>query len=65
MQGHDAQLPKMLTLESVTFEPTKEHPHNARSVFSFTVPKELCNMGGASYDGLLDSYHTASCLLTG
>jgi hypothetical protein len=34
----------------VTFEPTKDNPNNASSVFSFTVPAELCNMGGALPD---------------
>ncbi|KAL6151231.1 hypothetical protein ACJQWK_10642 [Exserohilum turcicum] len=41
---HDAILYKILKLESVTYEPSKEHPHNARTVFSFVVPQEMCNV---------------------
>jgi len=38
-------------MESVTFEPTEKDPHNARSVFSFVVPSELCNMRGDLHGG--------------
>ncbi|KAF1913557.1 hypothetical protein BDU57DRAFT_456115 [Ampelomyces quisqualis] len=50
-EGHEAKLPKILKLESVTCEPTKNDPHNARTVFSFIVPKELCNMSGSLHGG--------------
>ncbi|KAJ4323434.1 hypothetical protein N0V94_001907 [Neodidymelliopsis sp. IMI 364377] len=45
-EGHDSMLPRVLKLESVTVAPTNGNPHNSRIVYSFTVPKELCNMGG-------------------
>jgi len=48
-QGHDAELPHILKLESVTVAPTKADPHNCRVVYSFTVPKKLCNMGGTLF----------------
>lgn len=44
-------LPHILTLESVTVKPTPTDPHNARVVYSFTVPKQLCNMGGNLHGG--------------
>lgn len=44
-------LPHLLNLESVTVEPTKKNPHSSRVVYSFTVPKELCNMGGNLHGG--------------
>ncbi|KAF1365739.1 Thioesterase/thiol ester dehydrase-isomerase [Lizonia empirigonia] len=44
-------LPKILDLESVTVAPTKSNPHNSRVVYSFTVPKQLCNMGGNLHGG--------------
>ena len=47
-QGHDAMLPHILHLESVTVAPTSKDPHDCRVVYSFTVPKQLCNMGGTS-----------------
>ncbi|KAF2034439.1 hypothetical protein EK21DRAFT_56772, partial [Setomelanomma holmii] len=49
--GHDAILPRVLKLESVTYEPTEKHPHNSRTLFSFTVPQELCNMSGNLHGG--------------
>jgi len=51
VQGHDAILAKILKLESVTYQPTSTNPHDARTVFSFTVPKELCNMNGSLHGG--------------
>ena len=42
---------KILKLESVTYEPSKSNPHNARTVFSFVVPEELCNMNGMLHGG--------------
>ena len=42
---------KILKLESATFEPTAKHPHNARTVFSFEVTDELCNMSGNLHGG--------------
>lgn len=50
-QGHDATLPHILNLESVTVQPTAKDPHNCRVVYSLTVPKELCNMGGNLHGG--------------
>ncbi|OSS46136.1 hypothetical protein B5807_08081 [Epicoccum nigrum] len=50
-EGHDAALPHILNLESVTVAPTKADPHNCRVVYSFTVPKKLCNMGGNLHGG--------------
>jgi len=32
-----------MTLESATFEPTKEHPHDSKTVWSMTVPQQMCN----------------------
>ncbi|KAF2704059.1 Thioesterase/thiol ester dehydrase-isomerase [Pleomassaria siparia CBS 279.74] len=49
--GHDSMLPKIMTLESVTYEPTPSNPHNSATVFSFTVPRELCNMTGNLHGG--------------
>ncbi|EAT91843.2 hypothetical protein SNOG_00348 [Parastagonospora nodorum SN15] len=49
--GHDAIIAKTLKLESVTYEPTKSNPHNSRTVYSFTVPRQLCNMGGNLHGG--------------
>jgi acyl-coenzyme A thioesterase 13 len=51
MQGHDALLPKYLTLESATYAPTASNPHNASTVFSFEIPRELCNMNGSLHGG--------------
>ncbi|KAF3004127.1 hypothetical protein E8E13_004697 [Curvularia kusanoi] len=50
-EGHDSLLPHILHLESVTVAPTKKDPHNCRTVYSFTVPKQLCNMGGNLHGG--------------
>jgi acyl-coenzyme A thioesterase 13 len=44
-------LPHILTLESVTVKPTPKDPHNSRVVYSFVVPKQLCNMGGNLHGG--------------
>ncbi|KAH7079280.1 hypothetical protein BKA63DRAFT_262626 [Paraphoma chrysanthemicola] len=49
--GHDAIVSKILKLESVVYEPTETNPHNARTVFSFTVPPKLCNMSGNLHGG--------------
>ncbi|KAF2741904.1 Thioesterase/thiol ester dehydrase-isomerase [Sporormia fimetaria CBS 119925] len=49
--GHDSMLPKIMTLESATFEPTPSNPHHATTVFSMTVPRELCNMTGNLHGG--------------
>ncbi|KAH8719365.1 hypothetical protein GQ44DRAFT_775293 [Phaeosphaeriaceae sp. PMI808] len=49
--GHDAEVFKILKLESVTSQPTKADPHNSRTVFSFTVPRQLCNMTGNLHGG--------------
>ncbi|KAH7563090.1 hypothetical protein BM1_00137 [Bipolaris maydis] len=49
--GHDAIVAKILKLESVTYTPSSEHPHDARTVFSFVVPEELCNIGGNLHGG--------------
>jgi acyl-coenzyme A thioesterase 13 len=35
----------------VSFEPSKQQPHNARTVFSFEVSEELCNMTGNLHGG--------------
>ena len=51
LQGHDAMLPHILNLESVTVAPTSKDPHNSRIVYSFTVPRQLCNMGGNLHGG--------------
>lgn len=42
---------KILKLESVTFEPNAKNPHDARTVFSFEVTEELCNMTGNLHGG--------------
>jgi acyl-coenzyme A thioesterase 13 len=44
-------LPHILNLESVTVKPTAKDPHNSRVVYSFIVPKQLCNMGGNLHGG--------------
>jgi hypothetical protein len=44
-------IPKILSLESVSFEPSPQHPHNAQTVFSFEVTQELCNMTGNLHGG--------------
>jgi acyl-coenzyme A thioesterase 13 len=44
-------LSKVLKLESVTHQPTSANPHNARTVFSFIVPRQLCNMAGMLHGG--------------
>ena len=44
-------LAKILKLESITVAPTNGNPHNARLVYSFTVPKQLCNMGDNLHGG--------------
>ncbi|KAF1841419.1 Thioesterase/thiol ester dehydrase-isomerase [Cucurbitaria berberidis CBS 394.84] len=49
--GHDAILSKILQLESVTCQPTSTSPHDSRTVFSFTVPRRLCNMAGSLHGG--------------
>lgn len=49
--GHDRRIPQILHLESVTFEPTQAHPHDARTVFSFDVPEDMCNMTGNLHGG--------------
>ncbi|EUC47919.1 hypothetical protein COCMIDRAFT_34655 [Bipolaris oryzae ATCC 44560] len=49
--GHDAIIAKILKLESVTYTPSSENPHDARTVFSFVVPEELCNIGGNLHGG--------------
>ena len=49
--GYDKTIPKILKLESVSFEPTKGNPHDARTVFSFEVTEELCNMTGNLHGG--------------
>ena len=51
IQGHDAILGKILVLESASYEPTSENPHNAKTTFSFVVPRELCNMGENLHGG--------------
>lgn len=58
-QGHDAKLPHLLHLESITVEPTAKDPHHSRLVYSLTVTKELCNMGGTS-----PALHTPSLLIS-
>ncbi|KAF2106475.1 HotDog domain-containing protein [Lophiotrema nucula] len=50
-EGHDRTLPAHLSLVSATLEPTPSNPHNSRTVFSLTVPKELCNMSGNLHGG--------------
>ncbi|KAF2625929.1 hypothetical protein BU25DRAFT_105905 [Macroventuria anomochaeta] len=50
-EGHDAMLSHILNLESVTVAPTSKDPHNSRIVYSFTVPRQLCNMGGNLHGG--------------
>ena len=40
-----------MKLESVTYQPSSANPHDARTVFSFTVPKQMCNMGGSLHGG--------------
>ena len=50
-KGHDRTLPSHLSLVSATHEPTKANPHNCKTVFSFTVPKDLCNMSGNLHGG--------------
>lgn len=42
---------KILKLESVTYSPSKGNPHDSRTVFSFEVPEELCNMNGTLHGG--------------
>ncbi|KAF2820023.1 hypothetical protein CC86DRAFT_305895 [Ophiobolus disseminans] len=49
--GHDAILSRILKLESVTYQPTSENPHNSRTLFSFIVPRQLCNMSGNLHGG--------------
>ncbi|KAF1958677.1 Thioesterase/thiol ester dehydrase-isomerase [Byssothecium circinans] len=49
--GHDSTLPSILTLESATFEPTTSNPHNSKTVFSFVVPRSLCNITGSLHGG--------------
>ncbi|EMD65347.1 hypothetical protein COCSADRAFT_180132 [Bipolaris sorokiniana ND90Pr] len=49
--GHDAIVAKILKLESVTYTPSSGNPHDARTVFSFVVPEELCNIGGNLHGG--------------
>jgi len=41
----------MLKLESATYQPTSANPHDARTVFSFTVPRQLCNVTGNLHGG--------------
>lgn len=50
-QGHDALLPKIMTIESVEHKPTPDNPHHCTTVFSMTVPGELCNMSGSLHGG--------------
>ncbi|KAL6712533.1 hypothetical protein ACN47E_000410 [Coniothyrium glycines] len=40
---HDAILGKLLKLEDVIVEPTPNDPNNSKTIFSFTVPRELCS----------------------
>ncbi|KAF2643431.1 Thioesterase/thiol ester dehydrase-isomerase [Massarina eburnea CBS 473.64] len=49
--GHDSILPSVMMLESATFDPTPSNPHNAKTVFSLTVPRSLCNMSGSLHGG--------------
>lgn len=44
-------LAKILKLESITVAPTNDNPHHSRLVYSFTVPKQLCNMGNNLHGG--------------
>ncbi|KAL1796976.1 hypothetical protein ACET3X_005516 [Alternaria dauci] len=49
--GHDASIARLLKLESVTFAPTSNNANNSRNVMSFTVSRQLCNMGGSLHGG--------------
>lgn len=44
-------LAKILKLESITVAPTSGFPDRSRLVYSFTVPKQLCNMGNNLHGG--------------
>ena len=44
-------IPKLLKMESVTWTPSAANPNDARTVFSFVVPPELCNAGGTLHGG--------------
>jgi uncharacterized protein (TIGR00369 family) len=44
-------LPKIMTLESVSVQPTPSNPHHCVTVFSMAVPRELCNMTGNLHGG--------------
>ena len=38
-------------MESVTYSPSKGHPHDSRAVFNFEVTEELCNLGANLHGG--------------
>lgn len=40
-----------MNLESASFEPTPENPHNAKTVFTIVVDGKLCNMAGSLHGG--------------
>jgi acyl-coenzyme A thioesterase 13 len=40
-----------MTLESVETKPTPSNPNHSVTVFSMTVPAELCNMSGTLHGG--------------
>ena len=48
-----------MMLDSATYEPTKENPNNAKTVFSMTVPKDMCNSTFARVCLAWNSKHTS------
>ncbi|KAF2021608.1 hypothetical protein BU24DRAFT_333460, partial [Aaosphaeria arxii CBS 175.79] len=48
---HDSPLLPLLTLESAESSPTVSHPHHGTTVFTLTVPRQLCNMSGNLHGG--------------
>ncbi|OAL57058.1 Thioesterase/thiol ester dehydrase-isomerase [Pyrenochaeta sp. DS3sAY3a] len=40
-----------MKLESVHYNPTSNNPFDVRTVFSFVVPRQLCNMTGNLHGG--------------